>query len=158
MPQLDTLHIVLSIISLFLVILIIAKKGFLDSMKNKFVSKDIEVLTKEQFEDFCENKQKVCSRIVCKEIKILFENQAEMKLDIKAIKDTAAINIKGLKNDMAENMLEVKNLIVVTNEKISDVDRNVSRLEVNIQKELTNISKFIGAVEQHMKIEIKQKA
>ena len=81
-----------------------------------------------------------------------------MKLDIKAIKDTAAINIKGLKNDMAENMLEVKNLIVVTNEKISDVDRNVSRLEVNIQKELTNISKFIGAVEQHMKIEIKQKA
>ena len=59
---------------------------------------------------------------------------------------------------MAENILEVKNLIVVTNEKISDVDRNVSRLEVNIQKELTNISKFIGAVEQHMKIEIKQKA
>ena len=158
MPQLDTLHIVLSIISLFLAILIIAKKGFLDSMKNKFVAKDVDVLTRKQFKELCENRQKICSKTVCKEIKILFENQADMKKDIKEIKDTAVISSKSLKNDMTENMLEVRNLIVETNGKISVVDKNVSRLEVNIQKELTIISKFIGAVEQHMKIEIKQKA
>ena len=128
------IYISLAIIVAAITIYCFAKKGFVTAMKGKFMEKGEEenLIIKEELEKDCVTKQLGCATKICAKIH-----------DVSTVLTVFEHDILEIKNKVDGNLIAVK-------DKINGVARNVDSLRTSMEKELRNISKFMGSVEKYM--------
>ena len=128
------IYISLAIIVAATTIYYIVKKGLINAMKGKFMeqSEKENLITKEEVDKDCISKQLACATKVCSKIH-----------DVSTALTVFEHDITEIKNKVDGNLIAVK-------DKINGVAKNVDSLRTSMEKELRNISKFMGSVEKYM--------